>query len=265
MKKKFLLASVFLCILAGFTNGQDEKRAFLYLETGIDLIGCEAPDKDYIRGDINLNPYNDVTYGPDFVSDQITNLLHTDFLGLKFEYRMLNNKLGMAAGVRFTRVVSSIGKSSYWSQGSESSEYFYLQYAQNGTNTEYAKVSSITQKSGYLGIPLELNLYPFNPHKVNLYFKAGATFNYNITHKTDLVFWNDDMEPYEEEVAAVIEDPYPFYASLYLGLGLQVRPAGKPGFNLEFCIPVGMITPAEPGFYDPNTGVGFRLNFRIPF
>jgi hypothetical protein len=262
MKKKLLSASIFLSILTGFTYGQDEKRSFLYLETGIDLLGCEAPVKDYIRGDIYQNQY-DINPGPDFVSDQVTNLLHADFLGLKFEYRILNNKLGVAGGLRYTRVVSSIGKSSYWSDVDE--KYFYLQYAQNGTNTEYAKVREITQKSGYLGIPLELNFYPFTPHNVNLYFKAGATFNFNIASHTDLVFWNEEMEPYEEEVAKVIEDPYPFYSSLYLGFGLQIRPSGKPGFNLEFCVPAGMITAGENGFYDPRTGVGFRLTFRIPF
>jgi hypothetical protein len=262
MKKKFLFASVFLCILAGFASGQDEKRSFAYLETGIDLIGCEAPEKDYIRGDIDLYPYDDVTRGPDFVADQITNLLHTDFLGVKFEYRMLNNKLGIAGGLRYTRVVSSIGKSSYWS---DAPEYFYLQFAQDGTNTEYAKVMEITQKSGYLGIPLELNIYPFRPRRVSLYFKAGATFNYNVTSRTDLVFYNEEMDPYEEEVAQIIEDPYPFYSSLYLGMGLQICRSGKPGCNLEFCIPVGMITAGESGFYVPQTGVGFRFAFRIPF
>ena len=263
MKNKLLSGFAFLFILSGFAYGQDEKRSFLYIETGIDLLGCEAPEKEYIRGDIYPNQYDDMNPAPDFVADQVTNLLYTDFLGLKFEYRVLNNKLGVAGGLRYTRVVSSIGKSSYWSDNDE--EYFYLQYAQNGTDTEYAKVREITQRSGYLGIPLELNLYPFAAQKVNPYFKAGATFNFNVASRTDLVFWNEEMETYEEEVAAVIEDPYPFYSSLYLGFGLQIRPAGKPGFNLEFCFPVGMITTGEEGFYDPRIGVGFRLTFRIPF
>jgi hypothetical protein len=180
MKNKFLCGFAFLCMLADFAYCQDEKRSFLYIETGIDLLGCEAPEKDYIRGDIYQNQYEDVNPGPDFVADQVTNLLHTDFLGLKFEYRMLNNKIGIAGGLRYTRVVSSIGKSSYWSEDDE--EYFYLQYAQNGTNTEYAKVrrSLRIRLSGYSG---RTHLNPLLRKRSNGILKL-VTFNFNIPYRS---------------------------------------------------------------------------------
>lgn len=261
MKNKFISLSVFLCILAGYATGQDEKRTFLYIGTGIDFIGCEPPEKDYIRGDIDPNPYDNVTFGPDYVTDEIRSLLHADFLCVKFEYRVLNRKLGIAGGLRYTRVVSSIGRPSYFS---DSPEYFYLQYAQDGTNTEYAKVREIIQRSGYAGIPLEFRIYPYEPRRVNLYFMAGGSFNFNVLNRTEIVFYKEEMEPYEEEVSESIEDPYPFYASLHLGAGLQIGRPGKPGFNLEICVPAGMITTGETGFVDPDTGIGFRLMFRLP-
>jgi len=261
MKIKMLCFAVFLLSLVSSAGGQDEKRAFLYLDAGIDLIGCNAPEKDYIRGDIDPNPYDDVTFGPDNVTDQITSLLYADYLGVKFEYRVLKNKVGIAGGLRYSWLISSIGRSSYWS---DTPEYFYLQYAQDGTNTEYAKVREVVQKAGYVGIPLELSVYPFNPRVVNLYFKAGASFNFNVTNKTDIVFYNEEMEPYEDEVAEVIEEPWPFYSSLYLGIGLLVPKSAKPGFNIEFCIPVGMITTGDPALVDSKAGVGFHLMFRIP-
>jgi hypothetical protein len=262
MKTKLLIISVLCLFLTYKSWSQDEKRKFLYLETGIDFISCEPPGKDYIRGDIDANPYDNPYYETDYVADQIRSLLHTSYAGLKFEYRILNNKLGISGGLRYTWYVSSIGKPAYWT---DTPEYFFVQYGQDGTNTEYAKVKEITQRSGYLGVPVELRFYPFRQRSLNVYFKAGASFNYNITDKTNIVFYNDDMAPYEDEVSRIIEDPCTFYASLYLGVGLQIVRAAKPGINIEFNIPVGIETPGDPGFVDPQSGVGFQLMFRIPF
>jgi hypothetical protein len=254
MKTKFLFFSVFVFILIASLKGQEEKRKFLYVETGIDFISCEAPDKDYIRGDID--PYN---YG--YVTDQLRSLLHMEYLGVKLEYRFLNNLFGAVGGLRYTRMVSSIGKTSYWS---ETPDFFYVLYSQDGTTTEYAKVREIVQKSDYLGLPLELRIYPNKDYAVNVYYKLGAAFNLKIRNKKDMVFFNEAMEPYRDEIYQVTEDPGPFYASFYLGVGLKVGKLAKPGANLEVCFPVGILPADEPAFVTPQAGGGFQLMVRIP-
>ncbi|MBN2762665.1 MAG: outer membrane beta-barrel protein [Bacteroidales bacterium] len=255
MKTKFLFLGVFLLSLTYFLKGQEEKQKFLYVETGIDFISCESPEKDYIRGDID--PYS---YG--YVTEQLRSLLHQEYVGVKFEYRLLKNLLGISGGFRYTRMISSIGKSTYWS---EASDFFYVLSRQDGTTTEYAKVREIVQKSDYLGVPVELRIYPNKDYAVNIYYKIGATFNLNIINKEEGLFYSEEMNPYRDEVSNVTEDPLPFYASVNLGAGLKIGKQAKPGANFEVSFPVGIIPSDENAFVTPQMGVGFQLMVRIPF
>ena len=254
MKTKPIFLGVFLCFLISSLWGQEEKRKFISLETGMDFISCESPEKDYIRRDID--PYS---YG--YVTDHLRSLLHTNYFGAKFEYRMLDNLLGIAAGVRYTRMVSSIGKTSYWS---DTPDFFFVLFGQDGITTEFAKVREIIQKSDYLGIPLEIRIYPYKERVFNVYYKVGAAFNFNVRTKEDVVFFNDDMESYQDDVSKIIEEPYPFYSSFHLGIGFKVGKFAKPGFNIEVCVPAGMLTTAKSGFVTPQAGGGFQFMIRLP-
>jgi hypothetical protein len=254
MKNKFILICAFLSLLTGSIRGQDAKRKFLFLETGIDFISCDQPDKDYIRGDID--PYS---YG--YVKDQIRCLMHLKYIGIKFEYRMVNNLIGLSGGLRYSRMISSIGRTSYWS---DIPDFFYVQFWEDGTTTEYAKVREIIQRSDYLGIPLELRIYPYKDRLINVYYKVGASFNINVSSKSDVGFFNDFMESYQNDVVKVIEGASPNYATYHLGIGLKVGKLAKPGFVLETSIPVGMIIP-DNSFVTPQSGGGFQFMVRIPF
>ncbi len=120
MKTKFILSGILLLLLGislhGQENKQDKKLKFIYLESGIDFISCEQPDKDYIRADVDPYYY-------DFVSDHIRSLLYNEYFGVKFEYRLVKNLLGVSGGLRYNRMVSSIGKTDYWT---ESPDFFYV-------------------------------------------------------------------------------------------------------------------------------------------
>jgi hypothetical protein len=238
-----------------FLKGQEEKRLFLFVEAGIDFISCESPEKDYIRGDID--PYN---YG--YVTDQLRSLLHTEYLGVKLEYRFLNNLIGTSGGLRYTRMISSIGKTAYWS---DTPDFFYVLYKQDGLNTSYAKVREFVQKTDYLGIPLEIRIYPNKDWALNIYYKLGAAINLKIGNKKEVVFYNDEMKPYSDEISRITEDPGPFHASLYVGAGLKLGKLAKPGANLEICFPVGILPSGEPGFVTPEAGGSCKLMIRIPF
>ena len=254
MKTKFLLSGIAAFFLVNSLSGQEGKRPFLFVETGIDFISCESPEKDYIRGDID--PYN---YG--YVTDQLRSLLHMEYLGVKLEYRLLNDLLGAAGGLRYTRMISSIGRTAYWS---DTPDFFYVLYKQDGLTTEYAKVREIVQKTDYLGIPLELRIYPNKDWAINVYYKLGATFNVRIRNKKEVVFYSDAMKPYSDEISRVTEDPGTFHASLYLGAGLKIGKLAKPGANFEISFPIGILPSGEPGFVTPQAGGGCQLMVRIP-
>jgi hypothetical protein len=258
MKFKFLLTCVLLLLLAVSLSGQEVKKQknlkFIYLESGIDFISCEQPDKDYIRADVDPYYYN-------FVSDHIRSLLYDEYFGVKFEYRLVKNLLGLSGGLRYNRMVSSIGKTDYWT---ESPDFFYVSFWSDATSTEYAKVLEINQKSDYIGIPVEIRIYPYKDYPVNVYFRAGGSLNLLAGSQTNLVFQDKTMDPYVRNVASVIEKPSSYFVSFHLGVGLKVGKLTKPGFILEASVPVGIVTPDKATFVTPQAGAGIQFMVRIP-
>lgn len=258
MKTKFILTA-FLLLLPGFLlraqkNTPEKKTMFLYIESGIDFISCEAPDKDYIRADVD--PFYNGT-----VAESARSLLYNEYFGIKFEYRVLRNLLGVSGGIRYNRMVSSIGKTSYWE---DTPEFFYVRYWSDGENTEYAKVTEINQKTDYLGIPLELRIYPYKDYPVNVYFKAGASLNMNIGSKTGIVFLDEAMYPYEASVASVVENPPSYFGSFHLGAGVKIGRLAKTGFILEASVPVAVLMPEKASLVTPLTGAGLQFMIRVP-
>ena len=254
MKTKLFFSVVLFLHLGISLLGQEKKPMFLYLESGIDFISCEQPSKDYIRADIE--PYYD-----HFAASHIRALMYNDFFGVRFEYRLAKNLLGISGGLRYSRMITSIGKPAYWS---DSPEFFYVHYRTDGMNTDYAKVLELNQKSDYIGIPVELRIFPYEEHLINVYYKAGASININVGSKTDVVFFDDSMNAYEEDVSDVVESPYSFFGSLNLGIGIKVGRLSKPGFIIEASFPVGMLTPGKASFVNPEAGAGAQVMLRIP-
>lgn len=254
MKTKLFLALVLLFLSAGLVQGQEKHPLFLFVESGIEFISCEQPSKDYIRADIE--PYYD-----HYPSSSIRALMHNDLFGVRIEYRIARNLLGISAGLRYSRMITSIGKPAYWS---DSPEFFYVHYRTDGLNTEYARVHELTQKADYIGIPVELRIYPYAEHLINFYYKAGATFNINAGSKTDVAFFDDKMDPYKGDVAEVVESAYSFYGSFNLGIGIKVGRLPKPGFIVEASFPIGMLTPGKDSFVSPEAGAGAMIMVRIP-
>jgi|WetSurMetagenome_2_1015567.scaffolds.fasta_scaffold06914_2 hypothetical protein len=253
MKKLFLLALIFTAI--GYKSaGQEENRRFLSPEAGIDGIGCEAPEKDYIRAVTDQDP-------ADYYSDQINSLMTVYYAGCRFEYRMFNNLLGLSAGLRFNRMTTSIGRESYMLSDPD---YFYVNYYQSGQVTEYAKVREITQDGDYIGIPLEVRLYPRKEHRIRLYYKAGLSFNLKVHSRSDIVFFDSSMEQYRADVMKVVEKASPYYTTFHLGLGVKIGKTTKPAISFETYTPIGVIFPKGAWLVDPIAGSGLQLVLSFP-
>ena len=253
MKKKLILLLLFIQVLSLYAWGQEEKRKFLSLEAGVDGIGCAAPDKEYIRA------VSDQNY--DYYSDQIKSLMEINYIGLKFEYRVRKNLIGLSAGLRYSSLFTSIGRDSYMSSGSD---YFYVNYNQTEMITEYAKVCEINQKGDYLGIPLEVRLYPRKEHKLKFYYKAGVSFNLKVHSNSDIVFFDKSMEQYKADVIKVVENASPNYTTFYIGLGLKIGKPNKPGISVETYTPIGVRFPKGSYFVNPLAGSGLQLLLSVP-
>jgi len=236
--------------------GQDKPFRNLSFETGIDFVSCNPPDeKDYIRADIVRYSYYNES------ASYVMALFYKNYYGLKYENRFLKNKLGVVSGIRYTRTDASIGKDTYWSS---KTDYFYVLSGQQGTTTEFMRVKNITQIAHYLGIPLEFRFYPYEERKVQLYYKIGFDFNFLVGNHTNVVFRERAMNQYEEEISDIIEDPWKFYATAGLAVGLKIGDAGKPGINIEACIPSGIMRSNSSSFVSPAVGAGIQLNIRFP-
>lgn len=255
MKKIALFLAVFLVVLSYIAHAQDNPLKSFYFETGMDFMICNPPDdKDYIRGDVNPLPVY-------YESSYVMALMYKNYVGFKCEKRALNNKLGLLSGVRFTRIESSIGRNNYWSTGAD---FLYLLYNQEGTTTEYLKVKDISQVTQYLGIPLELRIYPYEERKVQMYYKIAADINFLLKGKSKVTFHDPEMNSYSDAVGRIIEDPWKVYATVYAAVGMKIGASDKPGINIEACFPSAVICNYNSSFVEPSYGGGFQINIRFP-
>ncbi len=254
MKKPILLLILLLSLTTSFA--QDKLLKGLTIEAGADFMSCDPPDeKSYIRADVVTHNY----YGSP--ASYVRALFYKNYYGLKFEKRVLDNKIGISSGLRYTRNDASIGKDTYWSTHTN---YFYLLFRKEGTTTEFLRVRSISQLSHYLGAPLEIRIYPYKERKVQIYYKIAMDFNVFLSGDTRLVFYEKNMEPNSKEASKLVEDPWKFYATVTAAIGLKIGDSSKPGLNLEACAPSGLIYNRNSSFINPLYGGGIQINFRFP-
>ncbi|GHV72350.1 hypothetical protein FACS1894201_01030 [Bacteroidia bacterium] len=150
------------------------------------------------------------------------------YIGAKTEYFLWNNRIGIGAGVRF---------STYNSTFSSNEGSFLWLLKEDGLTTDYVRIIDITQKSSYIGVPLEFRFFP-NNHDwfVQYYLKLGVVFNYRLSISNSVTFLFSAMDPHAETVKSQLGDyPPNFNAYLYPVIGLKLLRC--PWVNLEFHFP----------------------------
>lgn len=255
MKIKFTFLICFLYAFIGVSFAQEIRQKYIGFETGMTLIGNEITKMDNIRGDVS-------GYSGGYSINNLTSLSYRSFIGVKPEIFSLNDKIGFMAGLRLSRITNSVGKNNYWSN---STNYFYWLYSQSGTNTEYLKVREINQKSDYIGIPIEVRYFPSKrPRLFRVFFKLGAEINYCLQTQTDVVFFDNEMNPYQNGLIAKVGKPKVFNASVYGAGGVRIGRESGLSASIEICLPYFPITHESTGLVNPISGGGFQINFQIP-
>jgi hypothetical protein len=256
MKRSSWLILAAILIFGNSTSfSQNSRLRYIGFESGITFIESEMTDMDLIRGDIP-------NYSLGFSSSSLTNLSHSWFAGVKGEIFSLNDRFGLQGGLRFSQISNSIGKDEYWGS---TANYFYWLFSQQGTETEFLKIKEIRQKSGYLGIPVELRYFVSRrPHVFQVYGKMGAVLDFRINTNTDIVFKDSAMEIYEKEISDQIKKPGPVNFAMYLGSGFKIGTDQKPSVSIEACFPYFILTPHSYGMLYPYFGGGFQMTFQLP-
>jgi hypothetical protein len=252
------VSSIFLALLliALSAAGQNDLRSFLYFETGFDGIGGYAPEKDYIRA------MNSSYFFADHFAESIHGMMMIPYAGVRYERMISGNFLGISGGLRYSIMYSFIGRPSCMT-GSD--DYFYVNYNENGTDTEYARVTELNQKTGYVGIPLELRMTPGKDRFIKVFFKAGFSFNFKLHSASNVVFYDDSMNQYKNEVLGLIEDPAGYYSAFNLGGGLKIGRNTGTSVILGMNAPALVLIPGNDEFVKPVAGGGISLIVRIPF
>lgn len=261
MNKTVFIFLTIVCsgFLIGKIHAQDKetKQKLIGIEGGIDPIYSELTNENYIRGDASMRYYG----GYNESAKTLSILFHKSYVGVKSELFLISNKLSISGGLRYSRMVGSVGKDTYWSF---TSDYFYLLYRQENTNTEFLKIKEITQISHYIGIPLEIRLMSRKYYAGQLYFKAGVELNCKLATKTEVSFSNDDMKSFESGVSDIVGKPHPFNSIFYGGIGIMY---GKlTGFNVSFeaTVPSIFLTKEISGLVNPISGGGIKLIIQFP-
>jgi hypothetical protein len=238
-----------------------QNHLFVFFNAGADFIICSPPeDKEYIRGSVNTYPEE---YCFDLnMAKSMKALSYRTHAEAYVEGRLLKNLLGVSAGIKYTRVTTILCKNDNWS-GTDS-KYLYFLYQHTGTTTEYLRLNSITQNSTYVGFPLELRVYPNHIHRVQVYYKLGADFNFLVSSQTHMDFFNKAMDVYEKEAVKTIEDPWKSYTCIYVAAGLKIGRNNKPGFNLEVNAPSFIMYNKNKSLVEPMAGIGVQLGLQLP-
>ena len=234
----------FSCLTAA---GQDTLR-FIILETGIDNMVCEPMEKNYIRDD--NSPGNSI-FAPRIVSE-----MRKVHVGLKIEKRTANDRFGFITGLRFTRLYSEVKKSGV-------PEFFYVLFRETGTTTEFLRVKELQETSSYLGAPLEVRFFPYDKKWLRLFLFVGGEWSYRLKAKTDIVFFNAEMDIHQEALKEILGRSDSWYAAGYVGAGFTIGKE-KPHVGVAVTAPV-FITNTTSVLNKPITGGGFHVQFQIPF
>lgn len=235
--------------------GQETRLKYIGIESGISFIESAMSNMDYVRGYIP-------SYDAGYSSNSLASLTYKSFIGIKTEIFSLSDRIGLSGGIRFSRIYSSVGKNDYWTN---STNYFYWLYRQDGVTTEFLKVNEVNQRFDYVGIPIEIRYFTARrPRKVRLYFKIGTEFNFLVQSQRNIVFNNIAMNSYESDLLSKIDKPKTFYCAMYSGAGIRLGRELKPSISIEACFPYLFLTSHSSGLVDPTFGGGFQVNVQIP-
>ena len=257
----FIAALCFLCFTVQAQDSEDKKTYNLMLgfEIGADGYFGETMQSDRLRENRSYyHVYDDYDYYCGIVgNDQYMNVV---YFGVKPEVFVLNNRLGISSGVRFSRYLTNI---------ESDRDYFLWLLHQEGLNTEYVTIKEIEQNSHYIGIPLELQFFPDKRElPFQHYFKLGTVFNYRLYTENKIEFHNQQMSRHEGLVDSQIGYPNDFNAYIFGAFGFRIgRYGGEkklPYINLEVHLPKVMITPKASSLIKTHAGFGFQMMVQIP-
>jgi len=177
------------------------------------------------------------------------------------EIRFNNNTFGYFIGIRFSKLTSTLSANSNYT----SNEFFYFLLKQEGLNTDYLKIMSFEEYSQYIGIPLEVRCFFYEPRFLRFYSKISTVISSRLSTSHKVEYYNPAMDEYNDEVVDKFDEPANLLWELGLCAGLRIGQDDGPSLDIEVSMPSFILSNNTSSLVDPNVGFGFRVGFQYPF
>ena len=261
--KIFVLTScfIFMSVISLFAqdlsvNPPQNWTSYLHLESGFIYPNGSIRDNFAIRQNISSFYVNQTTDGE--VSSKTSGFV----FGLRWEWFNKKLRTGVSTGLRFINYHSEIDGYS-----SSNSDFFYLRYSTENSDTRFARVNSIVETNNLINIPLEFRFTPVQTSALGLFVKAGAEISLvNLGKKTKINFQEASMKSYQDEVLNDIGIAgKKFYSAAYASAGMKFGRENKTNYTIEVFLPSIFLTKDNFNLLNVKYFAGFKFAVLIPY
>lgn len=205
----------------------------------------------------NISYYSVNQYSSGYISSSTSGLL----LGIRYEYELPKIRSAISTGLRFTGINTEI--SGYTSA---KSDFFYLRYSMQESDTKFARVKSLSEDNFFLSVPLEVRVFPFQFKGLSFYAMAGLEYSVvTLKRAVDISFHNEQMDMHKDEVLESIAGPENRnYSTFYGALGMKIGREDKINYSFEIMLPSVPLIRNNYSLIDVEYIEGFRLSIQLP-
>jgi hypothetical protein len=238
------------------TQAQDQPprmwNSILHIEGGFYF------PRNAIREDLAIR--QTVSYAYPAAQGQVTAMNRGFNTALKWEKYHRGLRIGFTTGIRYSALTTDITGSV-----ANNINYFYLRYGEDGPDARFARVTSITEATHFLGLPLEITYAPIERLGAKYFVRAGLEPIYRLKNNTQIHFHNPEMENHQEDVATAIPSPLDaLNAKFYGAVGLSINRNNRFSITLEALFASGFLQKEAFSLTYSEGFSGFRVSYGIP-
>lgn len=246
MKKIFLSAC--FCISLSTLFSQDLNKLSLNFYSGTKILSPSLNEDWPIRQDVSYG------YGGGY-NAQVNLNGDLFYFGISPEY-LINKHWSISSGLRFSQYLSSVVKADYDRGG-----YFFLRVSQEDTQTDFARIKAIRERSSFIGIPWEIKYTPFVFGRFDLHAKLTAELAYRLKNRTDIEFKEAMMDAYQTTVLREIGiKSNPWFTAASLSLGARLRLSKQVYLSYDIFMPAFYMTKNNSSLVNVENVGGFQLS-----
>lgn len=234
---------------------QQNWNRFIHIESGFLYPGGTIKESIAIRQ--NISSFYVDQYSRGYIFSETSGFI----FGIRWEYFNNKFKTGVSTGLRYSGFKTEI-----FGFSSSVSDFFYLRYTIQDSDTKFARVNSITETKSFISLPLELRTMPFEIKKLGFFVRAGVEFSLmNLGKSTSIEFKEKSMNLYHDEILNNIgTNTNKFYSSLYASAGMKFGKAGRPTYIFEVYFPSLILTKNNFVLSEIDYFEGFKLSVQLP-